>query len=67
MDGMSEQPSGPDPAGIQNPLDSGLADRDHQPDSDPTDARGTGTVRTDPDDPEAGMKQAQEASEEAGR
>ncbi len=65
MESMTE-PTGTDPAGIENSVDSGLADQDQQPELDPADARGTSTVRTDPDDPESGMKQAQEASEEAG-
>lgn len=64
---MSEHPEGTDPAGIEGSVDSGLADRDHQPDLDPAEGRGTATVRTDPDDPAGGIQKAQEASEEPGR
>jgi hypothetical protein len=59
---MTEQPAQPGPDGIEQQLDAGVAAGDQEPDLDPEDARAHGTVRTDPDDPEAGMAAASEAS-----
>lgn len=58
MGRMSEQPEG-----IDQTLAAGPSDADEQPDLDPADGRAHSTLRTDPDDPAEGMKEAQNASE----
>jgi len=57
----SEQSTGPDPQGIDQQLDAGMAADDHLGD-DATEDLQPGTV-TDPDDPEEGIRQATEESE----
>jgi hypothetical protein len=52
------QPDTPQPAGIDSQLDAGLADDDAQ--SRDADSRPTEGERTDPDDPEASIRQATE-------
>jgi|1186.fasta_scaffold273596_2 hypothetical protein len=59
---MTEQTAGPD--GIEQQLDAGVAAGDQEPELDPEDARSRGTLRTDPDDPAAGLAAAEEASKE---
>jgi hypothetical protein len=59
---MSPEPSPAESGGIDEPLDAAVAAQDHEPQLTPQDARSRSTLRTDPDDPEAGMQAASEAS-----
>ena len=57
------EPSNEPAAGIDQQLGSGVAESDLNATENPEEGRGRGTLRTDPDDPKAGM---QAASEESG-
>ncbi len=61
---MTDQPVESGVGGIEQGLDSGLAADDHEDDRKPDDARESSTLRTDPDDPVQGIKEATERSEE---
>ena len=59
---MTEPTNEPGP-GIDQQAGAGVAENDLGTDDRPADGRGSGTLRTDPDQPEEAMREAEEASE----
>ena len=62
---MTNSAAAADPQGIDQQLDAGVTENDHELDMKPEDARTGRTLRTDPDDPAEAMRAADEASTSA--